>query len=542
MILDIIPDDSAEILKVGYMYKGEKFIHEINCKGQWYNLCTDELGVIQKYDTARAKDVIANSKNKRRPKPKPVMAYTNWDGSRLFQVWEGKLCMQRMYDIVWDQPQEILDKILASSDYRICFCDIETDIDSEGQSDPAKATLPITAISMMIGNKVAVLGTRPLITEGNQTQSDVCNIITERCRNYIGDSKIDFSYIYCPNEISMLETFFMILNQSVDVLVGWNFECFDWYYIYNRIYQLTGNNKDRDAMVARGSIMGETVPMYMTDRSGQRLRAERPAQLLIFDYIRMFEQFPPTSMASYALDSVAETVCKIKKVSYEGNLKDLYINDYNTYIFYNAIDSCLVKKIHDKRKSLTFGIRQANVARCTAAKVLSKTFLAERLMAWEFRKEDKRLAGLKRDGNREKDEQYEGAYVKEPRIGFHKIISCNDFASLYPNTVRGYNIGPETLIGKIDMADTKRVAALRANKDYILTHNGTLFRAKDGHLKNIMTNLFMARKQKKNTSLSYMEFAHDVKKMIDENASDSDVLAFLEEHKDIVSSLEVHNE
>lgn len=534
MIFDIVPDDKVEILRVGYVYGGEKFIHEIDCKGQWYNLCTDEEGVIDKHISTSIKD-IATKQNKR--KTKPVMAYTNWDGARLFQVWENKLCLQRMYDIVWDQPKEILDKILAPSDYRICFCDIETDISDEGFAEPKDANMAITTISMMIGNKVCVLGTRPLVTEGTQTQSDVCAHLTARVRRYIGDNKIDLTYIMYPNELAMLEAFFMILNQSVDVLTGWNFTCFDWYYIYNRCARICGSTKERDAMVARGSVMGQTVSMQMTDRSGVKMHAIRPAQLLIFDYISMFEQFPPTNLASYSLDNVGETVAGIKKVAYNGTLKDLYNNDYNSYVFYNAIDSCIVKKIHDKRKSMTFGIRQAVVARCTAAKVLSKTFLAERLMAWEFRKENKRLAGLKHSDRREKDVQYEGAYVKDPVVGFHKVISCNDFASLYPNTVRGYNIGPETIIGKIDMNDAKRVAALRANKDYILTHNGTLFRKKDGHLKNIMTELFSSRKAKKKVALANMEFAYAVKDLLDADASDKEVMEFLEKHKDLVETL-----
>jgi len=533
MIFDIVPDDRAEILRVGYVYGGEKFIHEIDCKGQWYNLCTDEEGVMDAYITKSITDSSPRNKKKR---SKPVMAYTNWDGARLFQVWENRLCLQRMYDIVWDQPKEILDKILAPSDYRICFCDIETDISDDGFAEPKSAEMAITTISMMIGHKVVVLGTRPLVTEMGQTQSSICTKLTERIRKYVGDSKIEFSYIMHPNELSMLEAFFMILNQSVDVLTGWNFTCFDWYYIYNRCAKIS-SPKERDDMIARGSIMGTTVSMQMTDRSGTKLQARRPAQLLIFDYISMFEQFPPTNLASYALDSVGESFAGIKKVAYEGSLKDLYNNDYNSYVFYNAIDSCIVKKIHDKRKSMTFGIRQAVIARCTAAKVLSKTFLAERLMAWEFRKENKRLAGLKRDNKKEKDTQYEGAYVKDPVVGFHKIISCNDFASLYPNTVRGYNIGPETIVGKIDMNDTKRVAALRANKDFILTHNGTLFRKKDGHLKNIMTELFSSRKAKKKEALADMEFAYDIKELLDTDASDEVVLAFLEKHKDIIGTL-----
>lgn len=533
MILDIIPDDKAEILRVGYVYNGEKCIHEIDCKGEWYNLCTDEDGVIDNKVTASIKDVDIKKSKK---KAKPYMRYTNWDGARLFQVWEKKLCLQRMYDILWDQPSDILDKILAPSDYRVCFCDIETDISDDGFAEPKDAKLPITVISMMIGNKVVVLGTRPLVANDGCDVNDVCDELTSRIRKYVNDDNITFSYILYPNELAMLEAFFMIINQSVDVLTGWNFTCFDWYYIYNRVARLT-NPRERDKMIARGSIMGETMNMSMTDRSGVKMHALRPAQVLIFDYISMFEQFPPTNLASYSLDNVGESFAGIKKVAYEGTLKDLYIKDYNSYVFYNAIDSCIVKKIHNKRKSMTFGIHQAVIARCTAAKVLSKTFLAERLMAWEFRKDGKRLAGLKREDKKEKTSQYEGAYVKDPSIGFHRIISCNDFASLYPNTVRGYNIGPETIVGKIDMKDEKRVKALRSNPDFILTNNGTLFRKKDGHLKDIMTWLFTTRKEKKKIALKNMEFAYEIDNLIKEDADDSVVIEFLDKHKDIVDML-----
>ena len=87
-------------------------------------------------------------------------------------------------------------------------CDIETDISEEGFADPKDAKMPITTISMMIGNKVVVLGTRPLETEGNQTQSDVCAQITDRIRRYISDPKVSFAYIMYPSELAMMEALF----------------------------------------------------------------------------------------------------------------------------------------------------------------------------------------------------------------------------------------------------------------------------------------------------------------------------------------------
>ena len=60
---------------------------------------------------------------------------------------------------------------------------------------------------------------------------------------------------------------------------------------------------------------------------------------------------------------------------------------------------------------------------------------------------------------------------------------------------------------------------------------------KDGHLKNIMTELFSSRKAKKKVALANMEFAYAVKDLLDADASDKEVMEFLEKHKDLVETL-----
>jgi DNA polymerase I len=50
--------------------------------------------------------------------------------------------------------------------------------------------------------------------------------------------------------------------------------------------------------------------------------------------------------------------------------------------------------------------------------------------------------------NREErgEESYEGAIVLEPRPGIHENIAVLDFASMYPNIMVKYNVGPDTLV------------------------------------------------------------------------------------------------
>jgi DNA polymerase elongation subunit (family B) len=44
----------------------------------------------------------------------------------------------------------------------------------------------------------------------------------------------------------------------------------------------------------------------------------------------------------------------------------------------------------------------------------------------------------------EKNEQFEGAYVKDPQVGMHNWIVSFDLDSLYPHLIMQYNISPET--------------------------------------------------------------------------------------------------
>jgi len=50
------------------------------------------------------------------------------------------------------------------------------------------------------------------------------------------------------------------------------------------------------------------------------------------------------------------------------------------------------------------------------------------------------------DHNKSVD-KFQGAYVMEPVEGMHDEVFCLDFASLYPNVIRSFNISPETKIG-----------------------------------------------------------------------------------------------
>jgi DNA polymerase I len=52
---------------------------------------------------------------------------------------------------------------------------------------------------------------------------------------------------------------------------------------------------------------------------------------------------------------------------------------------------------------------------------------------------------------------YRGALVQEPKTGIHSNVAVLDFASMYPNLMRKYNLSPDTLVGPDDDVSAENV-------------------------------------------------------------------------------------
>ena len=97
----------------------------------------------------------------------------------------------------------------------------------------------------------------------------------------------------------------------------------------------------------------------------------------------------------------------------------------------------------------------------------------------------------------DKNEKYEGAYVKEPIPGRYDWVVNFDLNSLYPHLIMQYNISPETLLEKRHPSATvdKLLAkSVEINGDYCVAPNGAQYR-KDihGFLPEIMQKIYNER-------------------------------------------------
>jgi DNA polymerase elongation subunit (family B) len=109
-----------------------------------------------------------------------------------------------------------------------------------------------------------------------------------------------------------------------------------------------------------------------------------------------------------------------------------------------------------------------------------------------------------------KDDQYAGAYVKDPIVGMHDWVVSYDVNSLYPSLIIHFNISPETMIeknfkGKIKISDilekkkdSETHKCMDMAKEYgcSIAANGTMYSNKSqGFLPMLMDKMYKDRKE-----------------------------------------------
>ena len=93
-----------------------------------------------------------------------------------------------------------------------------------------------------------------------------------------------------------------------------------------------------------------------------------------------------------------------------------------------------------------------------------------------------------------KDEQYAGAYVKDPIVGMHEWVVSFDLNSLYPHLIMQYNVSPETIVeGRHTSISIDNLLnnEYQAQGEYCMAANGHYFkRDKQGFLPAMMQRMY----------------------------------------------------
>jgi len=246
------------------------------------------------------------------------------------------------------------------------------------------------------------------------------------------------AFIY-DTERDMLSNFIEWWVQNTpDILTGWNVNLYDVPYIARRVNRTLGEKWMKSLSPWNRANERE---VYV---QGRKNYAYDVSGINILDYLDLYRKFTYSNQESYRLDHIAFVELGQRKVDHSeyDNFKDFYTRDWQKFIEYNIQDVELIDRLEDKMKLLELAITMAYDAKTNFEDVYSQVRMWDTIIYNYL--SDKNIVVPPRKGSK-KDEKYAGAYVKEPKPGRYDWVVSFDLNSLYPHLIMQYNISPETL-------------------------------------------------------------------------------------------------
>ena len=284
----------------------------------------------------------------------------------------------------------------------------------------------------------------------------------------------------------------MIEENTPEVVTGWNSELYDMPYLVRRIDRILG-----EKLMKRMSPWG-LVTERETFIQGRKHISYDVGGVTQLDYLNLYKKFTYKAQESYRLDYIASVELGQKKLDHSefDTFKDFYTNGWQKFVEYNIIDVELVDRMEDKMKLIELAITMALDAKVNFVDVFYQVRMWDSIIYNYLKKRDIVIPPKEHS---DKDSKYAGAYVKEPIPGKYDWVVSFDLNSLYPHLIMQYNISPETL------RDTRHPTAtvdkilneeltFEMYKDNAVCANGAMYR-KDirGFLPELMEKIYKDR-------------------------------------------------
>lgn len=443
-------------------------------------------------------------------KPDPNGDFESIYGDRLKKVSKFRRDEPDLFESDVPEVTRVLvdtytDSDLPSNGHVILTFDIEVEMES-GTPDPMKANNEITSIAVH-----------------DSVTDEYVIYILDKERQLERRKKQNVEIIPFSNEKDLLISFVNKFEEiSPTIITGWNIDYFDVPYVLNRIKLLIGENVAR-----RMSPIREVF--YSPYRKRWFIGG-----VSALDYLTLYKAYNYSELDNYRLDTVANIELGRGKVSYSGNLDELFKNDIERFIEYNLEDVRLIVDLDRKLQFIDLCRGIAHAGRVAyedvfyASRIMEGALLAflkqQNLVAPNKMKQEEsdakidEMKAIQGDDEYSKESKFIGAYVKDPVLGLHEWIYDLDLTSLYPSIIMSLNISPETKLGKVDnwdaveysksvntvydvmgmQVDSDKMKSFLESKGHAISSNGVIYRQdKRGCIPAILELWFIKRSEYK---------------------------------------------
>ena len=318
------------------------------------------------------------------------------------------------------------------------------------------------------------------------------NLITKKITTWgTREFQGEHEYRLFNTESELLEDFLKWwVSETPDVITGWNCNLYDIPYICRRVERVLGE-KWKKSLSPWNRVLDREIVIR-----GRKQLAYNIAGVTVLDYLDLYQKFTYSAQASYRLDHIAEVELGENKLDHSeyGNFKAFYTSDWQKFVEYNIRDVELVDQLEGKMKLIELALSLAYDAKVNLSDVYSQVRMWDTLIYNDLKKRN--VVVPPKRGER-KNEQYAGAYVKEPKPGMYDWVVSFDLNSLYPHLIMQYNISPETLVER--RHPTASVEGLlnrdvQISGDFAVCANGAQYRRDiHGFLPDIMQRIYDER-------------------------------------------------
>lgn len=430
--------------------------------------------------------------------------YKSWDGKPVKLQDVSHPDRYAIYEFLDALPEAEKDELFEFNLPKVYFVDIETEI-VDGFPDAETAPTRVLSISIVYDDKIMLLGLKDM-------PEDMQNRIKDNTNKYFSKFNVDykFKYIKYDDEFDMMYAFFNKMIPKMPLITGWNFVNYDWVYLVNRSRKLRKFVNGREYVIdpSVSSLTKRLNKVWMSNE-------EMPAHRMIFDYMQLYE-ICDTSIKvkeSSSLDFVSNKLVGVEKIKYNGSLQKLYEDDFETFMYYNAVDSVLVQKIHEARNYISIIYAISSLARIRIVDVISQMnnalgslAITEGVLRNRFREQENIVLFR---GEKEPGENIgiAGGWVKDPVHGMNQWVVCYDFSSLYPTVQRQWYISPENFVGVQSQTDkTMCDNGLPIDESHqVICTNGVVFEKRNSPTIKMLEDVFADRKKAKKTMMSKKE-------------------------------------
>lgn len=295
----------------------------------------------------------------------------------------------------------------------------------------------------------------------------------EQAKKYKVDKmEVKFHFYDEKDEIVMLQHLFNYINNlKPDFVLAWNM-AFDIPYIIQRIINLGYNPKD---IMCHPDFKYKEVS-YLIDERNQFNYEERNDFAKISSYSVYLDQMihfasrrkGQSAIANYRLDYIGQITCGVKKLDYSHitkNLAELPYKDYETFVFYNIMDTIVQYCIEYKVNDINSAYNNVLLDNTRWSKIYRQTVYLKNRATKSYYNYGM-IIGNNVNQNTPKV-SFPGAFVADPKlnsdyskkringrpVSIYDNLDDFDYKALYPSITSEFNMSKTTLIGHVNIPD-----------------------------------------------------------------------------------------